>query len=87
MIIEFELKGSKILHKGVFDTTGFWVKFDYDYCDISRDVMTYKIYSHFSFTFEHDDETIAKSVFNGLCKALAGYDFVLNEIGFIREVV
>ena len=91
MIIEFELKGSKMLHKGVFDTTGFWVKFDFDYeydwCDISKDVATYKIYSHFSFTFEHVDKEIAKSVFDGLCKALAGYDFVLNEIGFIREVV
>jgi|SRR6185503_17238310 len=30
MIVEFELQGSKILHKGVFDTQGFWVKYEED---------------------------------------------------------
>ena len=87
MIIEFELQGSQILHKGVFDSTGFWAKFDSDYCDITKEITTYKIYSHFSFSFEHTEERIAKHVFKGLCDALSGCDFVLDSVGFIREVV
>lgn len=87
MLIEFELQGSKLLHKGIFDTNGFWVKFDSDYCDISKVVVTYKIYSHFSFTFEHVEEHIAKEVYKGLCNALSGIDFQYPSVGFIREVI
>ena len=86
MIIEFELQGSQLLHKGVFDTNGFWAKFDTERCDISGDIECYKIYSHFSFTFEHVDRSVAINVFNGLVGALSGVDFEYSNIGFIRSV-
>lgn len=87
MIIEFELLGTKCLHKGVFETTGFWAKFASDYCDVTNEITTYKIYSHFSFTFEHVEEKVAKAVFRGLCDSLNGNDVFLKGVGFIREVI
>lgn len=95
MIIEYELQGSKILHKGLFDTNGFWVRFEEEREIIQESsgkstfgqVDGYKIYSHFSFTFEHTDKEIAKSVFNGLCLALSGADWESKEgIGFIKSI-
>jgi hypothetical protein len=87
MIIEFDLQGSQMSHKGVFETTSFWAKYDKELCDVTKEVLYYKIYSHFSFTFEHEEEWVAKSVYKGLCSALTGCDFVLDSVGFIREVV
>lgn len=84
MIIEFELVGSQMLHKGVFDATGFWAKFDVEQCDVTKEVLSYKIYSHFSFTFEHVDKSVALNVFDGLVGALSGVDFEYSNIGFIR---
>ena len=95
MFIEFELQGSKCLHKGIFDTNGFWVKFEpeQELIECSNGLLIpdpviegYKIFSHFSFAFYHKDERIAKEVFKGLVNALSGIDWQYPEIGFIREV-
>lgn len=86
MLVEYELQGSTMLHKGLFDTTGFWAKFDADYCDITKEAQTYKIYSHFSFTFEHKDEALARHVFDGIISALVGNDWYCAGIGFIRTI-
>lgn len=86
MFIEFELKGSQLLHKGIFETTGFWVKFDAERCDITKEALSYKIYSHFSFTFEHQDFDISRKVFNGLALALRGEMWEDTAVGFIRPI-
>ena len=92
MIIEFELQGSKCLHKGIFDTTGFWVRYEVEEdLMIINDINThisdgYKIFSHFSFSFYHTDERIAKQVYGGLIAVLCGLDWHLEEIGFIRKI-
>lgn len=86
MFIEFELKGTQLLHKGIFETTGFWVKFDAEICDISKEPLSYKIYSHFSFTFEHKDLDIADKVFNGLALALSGKVWEDPAVGFIKPI-
>ncbi len=94
MFIEFELKGENCVHKGVFDTTGFWAKYE---PQIEQGMISekrglewiadgYKIFSHFSFAFYHSNEHVAKEVYKGLLGALAGIDWVHPEIGFIREV-
>jgi hypothetical protein len=87
MILEYELQGSQLLHKGLFDTNGFWVKFDTERCDLNEEVQSYKIYSHFSFTFEHKEEAVARDVFNGLCMALSGMDWrSVMGTGYIRKI-
>lgn len=71
MIIEFELQGSKCLHKGIFDTTGFWVKNEEE-CIFGENEkcvqVGHKLYSHFSFSFYHED----KKVFDEVYKVLLG---------------
>lgn len=97
MIIEFDLQGSRCRHQGVFETTGFWARCEPEMESKSLsqgdneintpfEIAGYKIFSHFSFAFFHEEEWIAKSVFKGLCDALIGCDFVLESVGFIREV-
>lgn len=98
MFIEFDLKGSKARHKGVFDTTGFWVRFEPDFSEgwmVAHaedpnnpvpDINGYKIFSHFSFAFYHENEDIALDVYVALVNCLAGHDWEDPEIGFIREV-
>lgn len=85
MFIEFELKGSKALHKGVFDTTGFWARFEPQQ-EEGFEPEGWKIYSHFSFSFYHEDFSKASMVYEALVNALNGFDWVTHEIGFIREV-
>ena len=94
MIISYELKGSKGLHKGCFETTGFWATFQEDREHIVQpdgqiqmgEIEGYKIYSHFSFAFYHEDKTIVDAVFQGLVGALSGIDWEFPGVGFIREV-
>lgn len=87
MIIEYELQGSQLLHKGIFDTRGFWARFETEYCDITKEALSYKIYSHFSFTFEHKDKKIANQVFAGLCDAISeDREFILVGVGFISRL-
>lgn len=96
MIIEFELEGSKCLHKGIFDTTGFWVKYseDRDREDLDVDgnyipssINGYKIFSHFSFSYYHTDKTIVDLVYSKLLSVLRGSNGIEMEgIGFIRKL-
>lgn len=89
MLIEFELKGSRTVHKGVFETTGFWARYD---AHVEVDAPEqhkpdgYKIFSHFSFAYYHEDEKIAKEVYWGLLSALQGVDWKHKDIGYIREI-
>ncbi len=89
MFIEFELQGSKCLHKGIFDTTGFWVKYEAETETDQRFNSVpegFKIFSHFSFAFFHTDEQIVKQVYGGLVAALCGLDWHVEKIGFIRNI-
>jgi len=70
MIIEYELNGSQLTHKGIFDTHGFWVRFEPMRCDINREIQSYNIYGHFSFTYETKSQEDALKVFNGLLEIL-----------------
>lgn len=92
MIIEYELQGSTQLHKGVFDTTGFWARFEPEYCDSelksldgSRPIEGYKILSYSGFAFYHADKEIVLRVWNELIKCLRapGDYFGMVEIGGI----
>jgi hypothetical protein len=84
MLIEFELQGSQLLHKGIFDTHGFWVKYGVDRDDVTQEITTYKIWSHFSFTYETIDKTCADRVFKGLADALSGVDWKYPSIGYMK---
>lgn len=94
MIIEFELQGSKMLHKGIFETTGLWVKYQEEgefviddeggatwYCD------GYKIFSQFSFEFYHCDKPAADIVYSKLVSVLRGAMSVdIEGFGYIRRL-
>lgn len=86
MIIEYSLIGSIDNHKGVFDTEGFWVKCGVDRDDITKEVTTYKIWSHFSFTYESKDKDKANSVYQGLIQVLQGANWYRDGIGEIRII-
>jgi len=94
MIIEFELQGIKCLHKGIFDTTGFWVKWDEEgehILDAGGNpvwrVDGYKIFSHFSFSFFHTDKAICDLVYSRLISVLRGSNSVdIEGIGYFRKV-
>ncbi|MBX4188467.1 MAG: hypothetical protein KW793_05065 [Candidatus Doudnabacteria bacterium] len=86
MLLEFELQGTQLLHKGVFDTNGFWVKYGVDLDDVTEEVTNYKLWSYFSFTFESQDKIKADTVFKGLVSALSGNDWHYPGIGHIREI-
>lgn len=91
MIIEYELQGSKCLHKGIFDTTGFWVQYSED---TNREdlyvpgcINGYKIFSCFSFSYYHTDKTIVDLVYSKLLSVLRGSNGIEMEgIGFIRKL-
>jgi hypothetical protein len=92
MIIEFELLGSKTLHKGVFDSTGFWVKYEVDrdenLSDSESDYINgYKIFSHFSFAFYHTDQAIVDLVYSKLVSVLRGsMSADIEGVGYIRKL-
>lgn len=94
MLIEFDLQGSKTRHRGIFDTTGFWARFEEEVREgkVKEDgtfewiVEGYKIFSHFSFAFYHESEEIATAVYDGLILALSGADWEHPKIGFISEI-
>ena len=92
MIIEFELQGSKCLHKGIFDTTGFWVKYEVDYLDEANignpnAINGYKIFSHFSFCFYHHDKAVCDLVYSRLISVLRGASNVdIEGVGYFRKV-
>ena len=85
MIIEFELQGSKCLHKGVFDTAGFWAKYETE--SELGEVVGYKIFSHFSFAFYHCDKEICDLVYSRLISVLRGASSVdMDGIGHFRKL-
>jgi hypothetical protein len=94
MIIEFELKGSKCLHKGIFDTAGLWVKYEEEgefvmnECqEASWYVNGYKLYSHFSFSFYHVDKIAVDLVYGKLVSVLRGaMSADIEGFGYIRRL-
>lgn len=86
MILEYELQGSQLLHKGIFDTNGFWVKYDRDVDDLTQEPLCHKLWSHFSFTYETTSYSRVNDVYDGLISALGGIDWKMPGVGFIREV-
>ncbi len=89
MIIEFELQGSKMLHKGLFDTTGLWVKYEEE-GEFIEDLWVlygYKIYSHISFAYYHTDKTFVDLVYSKLISVLRGAQNAdIEGIGYIRKL-
>ena len=96
MIIEFELQGSRCLHKGLFETTGFWVKFEPEvegdaHSGAIKNILGYKIYSHFSFSFYHEDYEVAHEVYRALC-SICGEPWGqvrpvrIKDIGYIKRL-
>lgn len=92
MIIEFQLQGSKMLHKGLFDTDGVWIKFEAQYCDEynignPNAIDGYKIYSNFSFAFYHTDKAICDLVYSKLVSVLRGSVAAdIEDVGYIRKL-
>jgi hypothetical protein len=98
MLIEFELQGSKCLHKGIFDTTGFWVKYEPEMESKSLsegdneinapwEIAGYKIYSHFSFSFYHTHKDVCDLVYSRLISVLRGANSVdIEGVGYFRKV-
>lgn len=92
MIIEFELQGSKCLHKGIFDTTGFWVTYEVEVDErlLAGDpdtVTGYKIFSHFSFSYYHTDKAVCDLVYSRLISVLRGANSVdIDGVGYFRKV-
>lgn len=87
MIIEFELEGANGFHKGMFETTGFWARFEEEYemlpmqinhpdggkVSVQRkQLYGYKIVSHFSFSFYHHHKEIVGRVYAALFSCVAG---------------
>ena len=95
MIIEFELQGSKMLHKGIFDTTGFWVKFEPEIENgvvkedgtFEWEILGWKLYSHFSFTFYHHDKDVVNLVYGKIVSVLRGaMSADIEGYGYIRRL-
>lgn len=95
MIIEYELNGSKALHKGLFDSQGFWVRFEAEIDEMGKNfkgdpvfvVAGYKLFSHFSFNYYHEDEGVVRTVYKALIDVLSGKrDQDIAGVGYIREV-
>jgi hypothetical protein len=94
MIIEFELQGSRTLHKGIFDTTGFWVKYEEEGEHVLNDVGEpvwridgYKIFSHISFSFYHTDKSATDLVYGKLVSVLRGaMSADIEGFGYIRRL-
>lgn len=91
MLIEFELQGSRCLHKGIFDTQGFWVKFEPEEEELPMTTNNftagYKIYSHFSFAFFHEDKQVVDLVYARLISVLRGANSVdIENVGYFRKL-
>ena len=86
MLIKYHLQGYFQAHKGVFDTTGFWCKWGFDIDDVTRDVIMYKLWSHFSFDYAHVQREIVDEVFEGLIAALGGQKVSLANIGYFTPI-
>lgn len=95
MILEFELQGSRCLHKGIFDTHGIWIKYEPDIVKgplkedgtFEWDILGWKLYSHFSFAFFHEDKWVVDIVYIKMLGVLRGTTGAEMEgIGYIRKL-
>lgn len=87
MIIEYDLQGSKMLHKGIFDTAGIWVKYEAEQEPGFTEIDGWKIYSNFSFAFYHRDRVIVDEVYNVLVGCLRGSQGKdIENLGYIRKL-
>ena len=86
MIIEFKLQGSKCLHRGIFDTHGFWVRFE-PHGEEGLAPEGWKLYSHCSFSFYHENADIVEEVYARLISVLRGANSVdIEGVGHFRKV-
>ncbi len=92
MIIAYELKGSQQMHIGMFETTGFWLRYEEDRDDTetikeSEDVI-YKIYGAFNFAYETTEKLHADAVFKILKQAIqTGYEQPINcPVGYVQVI-
>lgn len=80
MIIEYELQGTKCLHKGIMDTTGFWLRHE------AEEDTGYKIYNN-SFAFYHEEKAVVDKVYERLISVLRGsHNVEIENIGYLRKV-
>ena len=92
MLIEFELQGGIALHKGIFDTTGFWVRYEAAIeeklsAGEPDEIIGYKIFSHFSFAFYHTDKAIVDLVYSRIISVLRGSNSVdIEGVGYLRRL-
>jgi hypothetical protein len=92
MIIEYELQGDQLLHKGIFETTGFWVKYGEDRDDATNEIMTYKLWSNLHFSFETSDVRKFNAVYEGLLLVLSKQNdktqaYTIEDIGFFLRLL
>ena len=87
MIIEFDLQGSISVHRGIFETTGFWVRFEEESETINdkKYVSGYKLYNNGSFSFYHTDKKTVDRVALAL-RAILGKKSLnenIKDVGYI----
>lgn len=87
MIVEYKLQGTYGVHQGVFESTGFFARFEEEYEEHEhvRQIYGYKIVSHFSFSYFHTDEDTVKRVLEVLVLALQGKKThgLIEDVGYI----
>ncbi len=94
MIFMFwDLKGSRGQYKGFTELHNFWCRFETEFCDVTRVPELYKLFSAFSFCFEHSDKAIVEKVYKeltmGFKRLYCGnhYDEItIDQIGYITFV-
>jgi len=91
MIIEYELNGSKQVHRGMFETTGFWLRIE-NMADRPMPLDGVKqegfvLCNHGSFGFYHESEEAAESVLKAILGAIecANYSWEHPDLGWVRS--
>lgn len=91
MIIEYELNGSKQVHRGMFETTGFWLRIE-NMADRPMPLdgvkqEGYVLCNHGSFGFFHDSKEAVDEVLRAILQAMVdGYQWHHATLGVIREI-
>lgn len=92
MLIQYDLQGTLLRHRGIFDTHGFYVKVEVEKPETKAkdDLPIYKMYSHFGFTFETTDQKVFEKVYGELIKCLdAGFNldkYNITDVGFFKKL-
>lgn len=86
MIIEYQLQGSNIIHKGLFETTGFWVRVEDELDDITNELIGIKIFSMCSFAYYHTDSKKVMDVYDCLLGILTREidQACIDKVGYMR---